>query len=220
MTARADLPRRLPRRAVLALGALALAPLLASCASEPPPESFPPLSFAYLPKLRLYVSKVDVEDAWTPKPIANGEHVEDQAPETPAAALRQMALDRLIPVGSGGHAVLTIDDASLTRITDRFECDLAVHLDISSADGTRTGYAEARVARTRTITDYSPPAVRRALYELLKGAMNDMNVEFEYQVRRSLRDWLQTDSIEGAVPAPVQQQPLPSPEPGASAKQP
>ena len=37
-----------------------------------------------------------------------------------------------------------------------------------------------------------------------------MNVELEFQVRRSLRDWLQ-DPTAAPPPAPVEQQELPSP---------
>ena len=49
-----------------------------------------------------------------------------------------------------------------------------------------------------------------ALYDMTRAMMDDMNVEFEFQARRALRDWLQ--SAEAApAPAPVQQQDLPSP---------
>ncbi len=208
MTAPAVLPRRLPRRAALA-GACALA--LASCAAPPPPQSFPPLSFGYLTKLKLDVGNIEVDNAWTPATVANGEHVENQAPEQPVEALRRMVQDRLIPGGTGGHAVVTIDDASLVRVTDRFEASFAVHMDINNADGTRSGYAEAKVARTRTISDYTPAAVRQALYDLVKATMGDMNVEFEYQIRHSLKDWLQTTAPAAPVPPPVQQQDLNSP---------
>ena len=40
---------------------------------------------------------------------------------------------------------------------------------------------------------------------MTRAMMDDMNVEFEYQVRRSLKDWLATTT---AVPAPVESQPL------------
>jgi hypothetical protein len=202
--------RRLPRRAALAFPAAVL--LLAGCAAPAPPQSFPPLSFGYLPKLKLDVANIEVDNAWTPGPVANGEHVENQAPEAPAEALRRMVQDRLVPGGSGGQAVVTIDDASLTRVTNRFEANFAVHMDIHNADGTRSGYAEARVARTRTISDYSPPAVRQALYDLVKASMDDMNVEFEYQVRHSLKDWLQTTAPAAPPPPPVEQQNLETPK--------
>ena len=44
-----------------------------------------------------------------------------------------------------------------------------------------------------------------ALYDLTRQAMQDMNVEFEYQVRHSLHDWIVSAD---AVEAPVEQTPL------------
>ena len=46
---------------------------------------------------------------------------------------------------------------------------------------------------------------------MTKTMMDRMNVEFEYQVRRSLASWLLTA---GSVPAPVEQQPLTQTPPG------
>ncbi len=202
-------PAVLPRRAMLPLLAAAL---LAACAETPPAATYRPLTFEYLTKLRLDVATVDVDNGWTPGPVAEGgAHVEGQAPEAPVDALRRMAQDRLLSGGSSGHATFVIDDASLSRINDRFQADFAVHLDISSGDGTRTGYAEARISRTRTISDYTPEGTRRELYDLEKAAMDDMNVEFEYQVRRSLKDWLQPTSPAAPPPPPVEQQDLGTP---------
>lgn len=211
MTRHAALPCRLPRRAALAVAAAAPL-LLLGCMQPAPPQSFPPLSFAYLTKLKFDVANIEVENAWTPAPVTNGEHVENEAPEQPVEALRRMVQDRLIPGGTSGQAVVTIDDASLTRVADRFEASFAVRMDIHNADGTRSGYAEAKVARTRTISDYSSAAVRQALYDLVKETMNDMNVEFEYQVRHSLKDWLQATAPAAPTPAPVEQQDLGTPQ--------
>ncbi|MBN9511651.1 MAG: hypothetical protein J0I21_21390 [Alphaproteobacteria bacterium] len=199
------MPALAARRAVLLA---ALAGSLAACETPAPPQSFAPLSYDYLTKLRLRVVTIDIDDAYTAATVANGEHMEAQAPESPAAALRRMAQDRLVAGGEGGHAVFTIQDAALVRIGDRYEADFAVHLDVTSADGTRSGYASARVTRTRQISDYTPEGTRRELYALTKAAMDDMNVEFEYQVRKSLRDYLMSP---GDAPAPVEQQDLGSP---------
>jgi hypothetical protein len=46
------------------------------------------------------------------------------------------------------------------------------------------------------------------LYDMTKDMMDTMNVEFEFQLRRSLGNWLLP---EGAPQAPVQQQPLTQP---------
>ena len=193
----------IPRRAAMLLPWFAAA-LLAACADTPPPD-FQPLDFGYLTKLRLTVAAIEVDDSWTPKPVADGIHVEALAPVQPIDALRKMAQQRLIPAGIDGHAVFVIDDASLLRSGGRFVGNLQVHLDISSGDGTKTGYAEARVSRTRTIVDDSADATRVALYELVKQMMADMNVEFEFQIRRSLRDYLQGGTETAPPPAPVQQ---------------
>ena len=49
-----------------------------------------------------------------------------------------------------------------------------------------------------------------ALYDMTRAMMDDMNVELEFQIRRSLRDWLQ-DPTAAPPPAPVEQQELPAP---------
>jgi hypothetical protein len=196
----------LPRRAALLLPWLGAA-LLAACESTPPPD-LPPFDFGYLTKLRLTVATIDVDTSWTPASVADATHVEALAPVSPVDALRRMAQQRLIPAGTDGHAVFVIDDASLLRSDDRFEGNMKVHLDLSSADGTKSGYAEAQVSRTRTIVDNSADATRVALYDMVKQMMADMNVEFEFQVRRSLRDYLQGSPEVAPPPPPVQQQDL------------
>lgn len=199
------------RRALLALAAVALPALLAGCETAASPQSFPPLTFGYLTRLKLDVANIDIEVGWAPQAVADGVHVEDQSPVQPVDALRRMVQDRLVPGGSNGQATVTIDDASLTRVADRFEASFALHMDIHNGDGTRSGYAEARVARTRTIEDYSPDAIRQELYDLVKATMGDMNVEFEYQIRHSLGGWLQTTSPSVPPPPPVEQQNLSAP---------
>jgi hypothetical protein len=48
------------------------------------------------------------------------------------------------------------------------------------------------------------------LYDMTKQLMEEMNVQFEYQVVHSLHDWVATGSV---VPVAVQQQPLVTPGP-------
>jgi hypothetical protein len=197
--------RGLSRRWLLAV------PLaLAACAGDAPVRtSFPPLDFSYLTKLRLNVASVEIDDSWFAPP--NAREVGAYAPIPPAAALHQMALDRLGAGGGSGRAVFTIVDASLLRGRGRIDGSLAVRLTATSGDGARSGYAEARVVRTLTLPDDDPATLRDALYKLVKQAMDDMNVEFEFQVRRSMRDWLQTTSDNAPPPPPVQSQDLPPP---------
>ncbi len=83
-----------------------------------------------------------------------------------------------------------------------------VRLDVTTSDGAKSGFAEARVNRTYSGADTSDAATRAALYELVKLMMRDMNVEFEFQVKRRLRDYLQTEDSTAPAPAPVQSQDL------------
>ncbi len=165
----------------------------------PVAQSFPPLHYEYLSPIRLNIATVDVAN----QADAADDDLAQQSPMPPETALERMARDRLVAAGPSGTATFTITEASITRgaggaLTER----LSVHLDIASADGARAGYAEAHVTRRATGDDTSSPA---ALYDLTRLAMQDMNVEFEYQVRHSLHDWIVSGD---AVEAPVQQAPL------------
>jgi hypothetical protein len=115
-----------------------------------------------------------------------------------------MARDRLVPGGSLGRAVFVVDHALILRIPDGLEGALTVHLDVLTSEGTRAGFAEAQVSR-RAVGIGSD--LRGALYDITRQMMEDMNVEFEYQVRRSLRDWLQEPTT-APPPPPVERQPL------------
>ena len=195
------------RRLGLVLLLLPLA--LPGCGGEPPPpvleQAMPPFHYDYLTKLRINVASIAIEDRSAP---AGPGDVSNLSPEPPAAALRQMAEDRLAAGGSTGRAVFVIENAAIQRAPDgTLVGTLAVRLDISTGGGAPTAYAEARVSRTLANAD---TPLRTALYTMTRQMMDDMNVEFEYQVRRSLKDWLQ-DTTPVAAPAPVQAQPLDGP---------
>jgi len=186
---------------------LALVLALAGCGGGAPENvSFAPLRYNYLPVLKLDVSSISIEDDWQPSDDAD--HVESLSPETPAAALRQMAEDRLGAYGTSGRAVFVIEDASLVENGSELDGSFAVRLDVYSADGTKAGFAEARVSRTVPAPGGEGYALRQALYDLTKQMMFSMNVEFEYQLRRTLKEWL----VEGSAAAtPIEAQPLPGP---------
>ena len=118
-----------------------------------------------------------------------------------------MLRDRLSAGGSSGRAVATIEEARITRGGGGLDGAMAVRVDVLAADGTKAGFAEAQVARR---LDGVGRDIRGALYDMTKQMLDDMNVELEFQLRRSLRDYLQTTSTAPA-PAPVQQQDLSAP---------
>ena len=205
---------KLPRRTILLL------PLALAACGGGEPKSYPPLRYGYLEPIRLNVASIRVQDEFVPAGIAPD--VSEKAPENPATVLADMARDRLKALGSAGEAVLVIKDASLIRQGDTLEGSFWVELNVYSSANVRAGYAEARVARSESGGDGS---LRDRLYRLEKQLMSDMNVEFEYQIRRSLHDWLVSAN---AAPAPVAQQALPPngapgtlpPLPGAAAAAP
>jgi hypothetical protein len=188
---------------------LGTALLLGACGGPPPEPVYAPPSYGYLNPLRFDVGSVEVADDWTPGPGDVGA----LSPLRPLDALRRMATDRLGAAGSAGRAVLRVENASVRRADDKLVGDLAVRLEIVAADGAERGFAIAQVTRTATLPDED--ALRPTLYSLTNDMMRDMNVELEYQVRRSLARFLVgIGPTGGAVPAPVQQQTLPPP--GAS----
>jgi hypothetical protein len=206
------------RAAVLAVAGLV--PLvIAGCRSGPKRSLvYEPLSWDYLPRLHLNVASIDIDGSWQPRPEARD--IGALAPVPPPKALVQMANDRLAADGTSGRALFIVEDASLTRTRGSYFGHFAVRLEISSGDGRRRGFAEARVARSRPIEDDSPPGMRAELYDMIKQMMSDMNVEFEYQARRSLADFLLSGAQAPATPAPGEEQELPPPSATAPAAAP
>ena len=180
-----------------------LLPLLLAACGGGTQRSFPPLRYGYLTPFRLNVAAIRIDQRFVPSGIAPD--VSQLDPMPPAQALRNMAEDRLQALGSAGQAVFVIQDASLVRQGDTILGTFAVELDIYTSSDVRTAYAEARVSQTTTKID----DLAATLYDLTKAMMDRMNVEFEYQVRRSLSAWLLPA---GALRTPVQQQPLTPPQ--------
>ena len=203
-----------PIRMRLLLALVLVGPLFGCAEDEsPPPQSFVPLTYGYLRPLRLNVGSIETVDEL---PTTADGNLVSMSPVNASDALRQMAQDRLVAAGAGGHAVFTIQQASILPAGDMLNGMLKVRLDITTSAGQRAAYAEAAVARSVTGPS-SDDGMRPALYALTRQMMSDMNVELEFQLRRTLGDWLQTGP--GGVappPAPVQQQALPPPPPAAT----
>ena len=195
---------RLRRRSLL--GAAALLSLgLAGCGGDETAAELPPLRYDYLTPIRLNVASVGVDERWTP----SSDDIGASSPVPPDAALRQMAADRLVPVGSSGRATLVIEDASIRSEGDQYLGHFKVRLDIYTDAPAPAAYAEASVSRTRTEGDSSQ---RQAVYDLTRKMMDDINVEFEYQVRHALQAWLQGPAAPAAAPGPIEEQTLPPPK--------
>lgn len=176
-----------------------LLPLLgAACARQPEPAPLPapgPVGYRHLARLPLNVAVVEVLPA--PPEAAPAETT-----PSPAEAVRIMGQDRLAAVGTTGQAVFSVTAASLQRGSGRLACLVACRLEILSATGARLGFVEAQAQRVLTGAEAARP---RAADLLLRRAMDDLNVEFEFQLRRNLRDWLVpvAPGGEGGMPAPA-----------------
>ncbi len=199
-------------------GALLAGIGLAGCATRPPPVprwSGPP-SYRHLIPLRFAVGSIEIVEA----PAGAAMLIMPPAPIAPAEILGIMARDRLAASGGPGVARFVVMTASLTRQmtsgggmfsqpSEQLVCEMRCRLEISGA-ALGEGYAEAAVRSTALRPATSPEQRAINAEEIVRRAGDDMNVEFEFQVRRNLRPFLQATAAPGeAVPAPVQQETLP-----------
>lgn len=189
----------LTRRA--ALLAPLLLPGLAACSDDAVRQDFPPLRYDYLTRLQLNVADIDYGDLPPPGPLDGID------PAPPGAGLQQLVRDRLIAAGSSGRAKVVLAEARIVRDGDGLDGAMGVRVDIIAADGNQAGFAEARVARRTTGMGRD---LRGALYDFTKQMLDDMNVELEFQLRRSLKDYVQTTTT-APPPAAVQRQDLIAP---------
>jgi hypothetical protein len=175
---------------------------LAMCGEDEEPV-YEPLRYNYLPPIQLNVASIDVQQRFIPAGV--DPDVSGQDPAPPIETLKAMGNDRLQAFGTTNKAVFAILDASLTRDDDLVTGSFAVSLTILDDNGTQLGYAEAHVQSRHTGRIDN---IRPVLYDMTKSMMSDMNVEFEYQIRKNLKNWLTSDT---APPTPVEQAPLDQP---------
>lgn len=206
------MPKLIPRRLLLTL------PLITACAKEQagPYVAPGPPSYGHLSPLRLKVSTLDIKEPESGTALL----LTQPAPLPPADVMLLMARERLSAVGGAGAARFTIQTARLTRevaaaggtfspASESFRCIMRCQLEILSAEDGVVGSATAEVRRDLT-GPTRDDAERAALAErVVKLAGQDLNVEFEYQVRRHLRPWLQLVAAPGeALPQPVERESL------------
>lgn len=202
------------RRAFLAL------PLLAACAHEQPAGPFVPPgppSYGHLTPLRLKVGTLEIQEGGSGTAFL----MDQSAPLQPADVMLRMAQDRLSAAGGPGKARFLIQTASLTReggasggvfspASETFRCVMRCQVEIISSEEAilATTSAEATRVATGSVRDAGE---RGALAErAVKLAGQDLNVEFEYQLRRHLRAWLQLVAAPGeTLPQPVEREALP-----------
>jgi len=205
--------KRAGRRSVLGLAMLG-----AACGGRtaPPPIASGPPSYRHLTPLRLDVASLDI----TPAPPGPQVNAASPSPIIPAQAMLAMAEDRLSANGQSGTARFMVQAATLTRrpasgggmfsgSTERLDCFLRCRLELRSPEGELRGFAEAEVRRDLTQPSGDDAARARNADAIVRQAMADLNVEFEYQVRRNLRAALMDTERAAPAPEPVEQETLP-----------
>lgn len=203
--------------------AFATATCLTACSSPPPPQTFPPLDYSYLPPIVLKVSSLNVVNAYVPTP--GQATLLGQDPEPPANALLAMLNHRLVASGTPGTGTVTIETASIDQVGSNLTGTMTVDINLASADGHSTGYTEASVSASQTAPDpdSAQADVQAALYSLTKQLMDNMNVQLQYQIQHNLGPWLSWSATPGVAPLAggpvtgggIQATPL-TPPPGAA----
>lgn len=199
--------------------ALSLPVLVAACAGgDAQPALQPPPGYGHLTPLQLNVLSVEVAEPGAGPNI----RIDPPAPLSPVAQAMRMGQERLVPVGTTGRGRFLVESALLTREvadagglftqrTERLSLSVRVRVEVLADDGRRVAFAEAEVRRTATVIDDGPASRARAADQIVRQGMDDLNVEFEFQLRRNLRDWLMTGAPAAPLPGPVTQESLTRP---------
>jgi hypothetical protein len=194
--------------AVLTLGALT------ACGSAPPPLNFPPLDYSYLRPIPLNVASLSVTDNYVPSPDEAA--LEGKNPAPPGPVLLAMLQHRLQAAGQTGSGVVTIERASITQANGMINGAMTVDINLTSADGRSSGFAEASVSASQSAPDSdNPDDMRAALYQMTKRLMDMMNVQLPYQIMHNIRGWVMTSgtaAATGGSVAAIQATPLSAPE--------
>lgn len=193
--------------------------VLTACSSSPPPQQvFKPLDYSYLRPITFKVANVSVVNNYSPSP--DEQQLNSNNPAPPAATLLAMLNQRMQPSGQPGNATITVQVASITEAGGNLNGQMTVDINLTSADGRSTGFAEASVSASQTAPD-SGDAMPAALYQMTKQLMDNMNVQLPYSIAHNIPSWVAwTTSGAAALPAgggapgAIQSTPLSAPAPG------
>jgi hypothetical protein len=200
---------------------------LAACSSPPPPITFAPLDYSYLRPIVFKVATLNVVDAYTPG--ADEAQLNSNNPAPPGPTLMAMLNKRMQPSGQPGTGTITVQVASITESDGNLNGEMTVDVNLTSADGRSTGFAEASVSASQGAPDSGDQnAVQTALYQMTKKLMDSLNVQLPYQIAHDIPTWvawtnpqaaggsLSTGTGAGVAPGAIQATPLTGP-PGSTA---
>jgi len=193
-------------RNVLILTGLLLAALgLAACDTTAPTAAQPAVRFTHLPPIQVNVAELVLDEQY--KPPLQPPNIEHQLPLSPLTVMRDWSDDRLRAVGSGGSARLVILRASVVReelrkaggvpglITkdqaERISLEMKARLEVSTAAGLGTGFAEAELRQSRTLPEGMTLNEREdALFQFVATAARAFDAEMDKNIRLHLGPFL------------------------------
>ena len=179
--------------------------LLAAC--TPAAQLPEPIGLAYLSNkpIRLDVARIEVVKKY--KSSSQPPHVENDFPVPPVAMIQQWVQDRLVPVGKTGHAVVTIEEASIIETplkgtkgfkgmftvdqSEQYDAKMTVKIEIFDDFGNAKGYAYARTQGSRTIAENFTLGQRRKVWiVMMEKIMNNLDEELDRNVRGYLGQYI------------------------------
>ncbi len=183
----------------------ALVFFLVACGSSP--DLPPPQTLSYLAQqpLRLNIARVEVVKQY--QSSSQPPHVENDLPMPPMAMIHQWTQDRLIPVGKTGHAVVTIEEASVVESSqgpreskgwfaskpgDQYEAKVSVKIEIFDDAGVSKGFAYARSQTSRSMAANLTLGQRRIVWmNMMETVLTHLDKELEFNAKRYLSAYLQ-----------------------------
>jgi hypothetical protein len=190
---------------------------LAACSSSPPPvQNFAPLDYSYLRPITFKVANLTVVNEYTPG--SDEAQLNANNPAPPGPTLVAMLNQRMQPSGEPGTANITVQVASITESGGNLNGQMTVDINLTSADGRSTGFAEASVSATapQPDSDADTPA---ALYQMTKNLMDRINVQLPYSIVHNIPSWVAwtqpvgapVSAAGGLAPGAIQAAPLGAP---------
>lgn len=191
---------------LLVVAALVLPGLTLSGCESPPAESFPNLTYSYLPPIKLAVGSFNIVSRYVPplKPP----HVDYLAPVPPYKAARQWALDRIQTTGGRDSARFVIRDASIVETklpikggiegtftrqqAKKYDGHIAVMLEILDPTGHQVAYASAEARRSETAPEGATIDAREKIwFKMTDKMMHDLNAQLEKNIKQYLGRYLE-----------------------------
>ena len=194
-----------PSRSLPALFGLALIATLSACATPAPGPTYPEITFAHEPTIRLDVARVEfVQKYVPPQQSPNVEHLFAQLP---SAVVRRWAEERIEPVGITRVARVTLIDASVIEVplakkegltdlfwkeqTARYDATLEVRIEIIDANGKQLAFARSVAKRSQTVGEgISPNQRQQVWFELTEAVTMDLDAELERVIRKYLAQYV------------------------------